>query len=128
MFEYYQSMFEKLMPTLSLQDRKFLEKKLEPPRRKLVRWFHEMKNMGTTAILTAEKSLGVRATRLSFAEYLSDCFILLHYSHCGHERRRAIEILKLRGRPHSKWIHPLDITPKGIEIRSEQYIPRYQVK
>ena len=35
---------------------------------------------------------------------------------------RAIEILKMRGMKHSKYIHPFEITPIGVTIDSENPI------
>jgi len=43
------------------------------------------------------------------------------------ERRRLIEILKMRGVKHSKYVYPLEIGSKGIEI-SKKPLKKIDVK
>ncbi len=58
-----------------------------------------------------------------FAEFVADGVILLYYAIKGDERTRAIEIRKMRGTDHSKWIHPLEITQEGLRVISTQHVP-----
>ena len=54
--------------------------------------------------------------QFSTEDFLAYGVIHLQYITVHSARERGIEILKMRGMPHSKKIHPFDITPKGIEI------------
>lgn len=49
----------------------------------------------------------------------ADSVILMYFIKEQNTRKRAIEILKMRGTKHSKRILPLDITPKGVVISKE---------
>ena len=81
-----------------------------------------MRKWETTAILTAEFEPDLEKPSSSPIEFEVDSIILLYYPREGDTRKRALEILKMRGTEHSKKIFPLKITEKGITIYPKERI------
>jgi KaiC/GvpD/RAD55 family RecA-like ATPase len=86
-----------------------------------LRW--TIKEIGGTAILTAEASTGSGITKYGIAEYVSDGVILQSRftSEDLSEFLHVIQIIKMRWIDHSKELRAYKITPKGIEIMSPLY-------
>ena len=79
-------------------------------RRELFRIAWALKNMGVTALLTAERleDYGPVA-RFGVEEFIADNVIILRNVLDGENRRRTIEILKFRGSDHQKGEYPFTI-------------------
>ena len=79
--------------------------------------FNMIANWNCTSLLTFEgtplKDEKVASRTLVFE---SDAIILLYFIREKQKRQRYLEILKMRGTAHSKGIHKLSITKKGIQI------------
>lgn len=73
----------------------------------------------TTVLLTLEKELTQQdliSGSSSAIEFEADSIILLYFLRQNGERRRILEVLKMRGSPHSKKLYPFEITKDGIKI------------
>jgi circadian clock protein KaiC len=89
-------------------------------RKEMFRLAHTAKEMGVTSLLTSERTeeygpLG----RFGVEEFLTDNVVVLRNVLDEEQRRRTIEILKLRGTDHHKGEYPFAIVPdEGIEVIS----------
>ncbi|HEU4642095.1 MAG TPA: circadian clock protein KaiC [Gemmatimonadaceae bacterium] len=83
-------------------------------RRELFRIASALKEMGVTAVLTAERSEDYGAVaRFGVEEFIADNVMILRNVLEDESRRRTIEILKFRGTDHQKGEVPLTIVPAG---------------
>ena len=55
---------------------------------------------------------------VSSLEFESDSIIILHFVRTKNERKRFVEILKMRGTKHSTEIYSFDIK-KGVELKGK---------
>ena len=79
--------------------------------------FNMIANWNCTSLLTFEGTpLKDEKVASRTLEFESDAIILLYFIREKQKRRRYLEILKMRGTLHSKGIHKLSITKKGIQI------------
>lgn len=82
--------------------------------------FDIIKRWKCTVLLTMEKELSSQELFYgseSAMEFEVDSVILMFFLRIKDGlRQRLIEILKMRGTKHSKYVHAFDITDKGIEI------------
>lgn len=79
-------------------------------RRELFRIASALKNMGVTAILTAERTEDYGpVARHGVEEFIADNVMILRNVLEGENRRRTIEILKFRGTEHQKGEYPFTI-------------------
>ncbi len=87
-------------------------------RHELFRITTALKNIGLTAIVTAERlEEHGPVSRYGVEEFVSDNVIILRNSLQGEVRRRTVEILKFRGTTHQKGEWPLTIVPnQGIVV------------
>lgn len=87
-------------------------------RREIFRITRKLKAIGTTALLTAERTDDYGAlTRNGIEEFVADNVVLLRNALDGEKRRRTVEILKFRGTPHKSGEFPLTIaTGRGIVV------------
>jgi len=77
-----------------------------------------LKSLGCTSILIVESPDGHRVSRYGVEEYVSDGIIVLHHNLEKNRRVRRIEVVKTRGSKHSPDVKWLDITDRGIEVKS----------
>ena len=86
-----------------------------------IRWI--LRDVGATALLTAEASTGGHTSKYGLAEYVSDGVIQV--SRFESEDLSAflyvLRITKMRWTRHSKEIRAYEITDKGIDIRTPLY-------
>lgn len=81
-------------------------------RRELFRIAWALKNMGVTALLTAERTLDYGpVARFGVEEFIADNVMILRNVLDDETRRRTIEILKFRGTDHQKGEYPFTIIP-----------------
>jgi circadian clock protein KaiC len=80
--------------------------------RRLFAW---LKDMGVTALITAERGAG-DLTRFGIEEYVSDCVILLDHRVDVEITTRRIRIVKYRGSAHGTNEYPFLIDTDGISV------------
>jgi circadian clock protein KaiC len=80
--------------------------------RRLFNWF---KTKGVTAIITAEKGMGM-LTRHGLEEYVSDCVILLDHRVINQISTRLLRVVKYRGSLHGTNEYPFLIDEEGISV------------
>ncbi|MCW2922644.1 MAG: circadian clock protein KaiC, partial [Thermoleophilia bacterium] len=86
-------------------------------RAELHRLIEELREVGVTAILTAERESEFGPiSRFSVEEFVADNVILLRNVLDDERRRRTIEILKFRGTPHQKGQFPVTINGDGLHV------------
>ena len=71
---------------------------------------------------TDDSVTDIQNPQFSTEDFLSYGVINLQYMLVESSRERAIEILKMRGMKHSKYVHPFQITEKGVVINLEKPI------
>jgi circadian clock protein KaiC len=84
-------------------------------RSELRRLFSWLKNRGVTAIITAEKGVGM-LTRHGLEEYVSDCVILLDHRIENQISTRLLRVVKYRGSIHGTNEYPFLIDEDGISV------------
>ena len=78
---------------------------------------------GATSLIVAElTSPTAEATLFGIEPYVVDGVILLYNIRSRAERIRAIEVLKMRGSPHSNMLHPFQITKDGIVVYPKEKV------
>lgn len=78
----------------------------------------ELRSLGATTVIAAERpGDDGHAARLGAEEFVVDNVVILRNSREEEQRRRTLEVLKLRGADHGKGEFPFVITPSaGIEV------------
>jgi len=84
-------------------------------RAELRRLFNWLKDKGVTAIITAEKGMGM-LTRHGLEEYVSDCVILLEHRVINQISTRLLRVVKYRGSLHGTNEYPFLIDEEGISV------------
>ena len=87
-------------------------------RRELFRLASTLKQIGVTAVLTAERTEEYgNIARYGVEEFVADNVIILRNILESEKRRRTIEILKFRGTVHQKGEYPFTIIPRqGVVV------------
>lgn len=89
-------------------------------RRELYRITAKLKEMGVTAILTAERVTEEKdqIARFGVEEFVSDNVVLLHnyLDNVRGDRKRSVEILKFRGTSHETQDTPLLVLADGMNV------------
>ena len=78
--------------------------------------FELINKWGCTAVLTSQAIASKDEFMTSSLEFEADSIVLLYHFKDKGERKRALEILKMRGTQHSNKTMLFDIGKKGIEI------------
>lgn len=78
-----------------------------------------LSELGCTSIATIEKSSKEDQSGKAARDYVSDGLITMNWATVNSERKRALEIKKIRGSKHSTRLNYFDITESGIEIKEE---------
>jgi circadian clock protein KaiC len=80
--------------------------------------FNIIRKWGATSLLTLQENpLRRDPEKSSELEFESDSIILIYFVRVGKQRKRFIEILKMRGTKHATEIHELNLKEKiGIEV------------
>lgn len=81
--------------------------------------FDMIKSWKCTVLLTMEKELTkeeLSSGSESPMEFEVDSVVLLFFLRIAGRRQRLLEVLKMRGTKHSKFVYPFDVTNRGIEI------------
>ncbi|MCX8189748.1 MAG: ATPase [Candidatus Diapherotrites archaeon] len=90
----------------------------EDIRRGLLKLNYLLGKAGTTSLLISEIEVDdKRFSKYGVEEYIADGVILMHYIGVGGGITRALQVVKMRGVKHSEYIHPLEITKRGIEVK-----------
>ena len=84
--------------------------------------FNMLRKWECTSLLTypGEPSTEKRVSS-RILEFESDSIILLYFIRIGKQRKRYIEVLKMRGTNHSKSIYPIIIEKLGVTIKKIPY-------
>ena len=87
-------------------------------RQEIFRITRRLKELGVTAVLTAERKADYGdLTRHGIEEFVADNVVILRHALDDEKRRRTIEILKFRGTPHQAGEFPFTIASgRGIII------------
>lgn len=85
--------------------------------------FTLIKKWGCTALFTSEdESLTVEESISTELEFEVDSLILFYNLRKKGKRKRAFEILKMRGTNHTTGVYALDITHKGIKVNPKELV------
>lgn len=87
-------------------------------RRELTRVTAALRELGVTAVITAERAREHDVVaRFGVEEFVADNVVLLHNVAENEKRRRTVEVLKLRGAPHRSGEFAFAIVPgEGISV------------
>ncbi len=80
-----------------------------------------LKNSDVTTLLTTEipEDEEKKLSRFGFEEFLSDGVVILHYlEYAARGTPRSLTIRKMRMTNHGTDIYPLEMTPKGMMVKS----------
>ena len=84
--------------------------------------FKMIRKWDSTALLTYEGTPSQEKKSTSrILDFESDAIILLHFVRVKKQRKRYVEVLKMRGTDHSLAIHPFSIEDSGIVVSKEEY-------
>jgi circadian clock protein KaiC len=87
-------------------------------RKAMYKFLEKLKETGLTTVVTAEiPEDSNNLSRTGVIEFLVDSVIVLQYLSIA-KYKRSLMIRKMRTSKHSMDIHPFDIGPSGIEIKS----------
>lgn len=95
----------------------FFERPIES-RKAIVELAIMLKKLNCTCIITNEENKYVP----NRTDYSSDGIIYLFYTKVMNQFMRMISVVKMRGTKHSEKIHPINISPKGIEVMNEEEV------
>lgn len=84
--------------------------------------FGMLRKWGCTTLLTYEEEPS-RENKLASNTlgFESDSIIVIYFERTGKERKRYVEVLKMRGTKHSREIYPLQIEKKGVSVGNASY-------
>lgn len=87
--------------------------------------FNMIRSWNCTSLITLdeEPSLKEKSETQKF-EFESDSTTLIYHSRMGSERKRCLEVIKMRGTSHSNKVFPLLIENKGITLRKAPLTPK----
>ncbi len=92
-------------------------------RRNIIGLMSFLENLDCTVLFTAEAAYPTReGASYSLEEFIVDGVISLYNIPIKNERRRALEILKMRGVEHSNAMYPFKITHSGLVVYPEEII------
>ncbi|MBI2671135.1 hypothetical protein HYX18_04135 [Candidatus Woesearchaeota archaeon] len=81
--------------------------------------FELLRSWNVTSIVTGEiDEEDIESQKTGEIQFEADAVILLYFIKEQNIRKRALEILKMRGTKHAKRIFPMEITNDGVEISS----------
>lgn len=84
--------------------------------------FSMLRKWGCTSLLTYEEEpIAEKKTTSKTLEFESDSITAIYYIRTKRERKRFVEVLKMRGTKHSREIFPLEISKNGISIGTRAY-------
>ncbi|HVL82285.1 MAG TPA: circadian clock protein KaiC [Actinomycetota bacterium] len=85
-------------------------------RRELFAIMWSLREMGVTSLVTVERAEGSEVGRFGVEEFVADNVILLRNRLDSDNRRRTVEILKMRGTDHQKGEYPFTVTSQGVQV------------
>lgn len=82
--------------------------------------FDMIRKWNCTSLLTLQEEPTNRSTGYSVSlEFEADSIILLYFTKIKGERKRFVEVLKMRGTKHSTKTYPLEITENGVVVGTD---------
>jgi KaiC/GvpD/RAD55 family RecA-like ATPase len=92
-------------------------------RRNFIGLMSFLENLDCTTLITAESgSMTREEAAYSLEEFIVDGVLVLYNLPVKNQRRRAIEVLKMRGVKHSNQMFPFKITEDGIVVYQEEIL------
>jgi KaiC/GvpD/RAD55 family RecA-like ATPase len=92
-------------------------------RRNFIGLMSFLENLDCTTLITAESGTMTReSANYSLEEFIVDGVLVLYNLPVKNQRRRAIEVLKMRGVKHSNQLFPFKITEDGIVVYQEEIL------
>lgn len=90
----------------------------EVVRRSLLRVFSTLRDIGVTGVATTERASDeAEHSRFGIEEFVADGVLWLRNSMHGSQRRRTIEVLKMRGASHNRGAYPFTVaTGTGLAV------------
>jgi circadian clock protein KaiC len=90
-------------------------------RKQLFRLLSSLKSIGVTSLITSElpeeyKTLG----KFGVEEFVVDSVIVLHFLGLGERTFYSLQIRKMRRTNHGKDTYPMEISNRGIEVKSSE--------
>ncbi|MFH0969894.1 MAG: ATPase domain-containing protein [Candidatus Diapherotrites archaeon] len=91
-------------------------------RKAILKISYMLERTGVTTLMVSEVREGDGGvySRFGIEEFVVDGVFMLHYLGMGSQSNRTLHVRKLRATHHSEDLHPLQITPRGIQISSTQ--------
>ncbi|MFQ6107598.1 MAG: ATPase domain-containing protein [Thermoplasmata archaeon] len=95
---------------------------LDEFREELFTFSRFLRKKDLTSLLISESLEGGGLTRFGVEQFVADSFIVLGLEEVRGELRRTITVRKMRFTKHDTAKHPFLITPRGIEVMSEEKV------
>jgi len=90
------------------------------PRKRIYGFVSELLSCGVTFLFTAEADLsGAGLSKDGITEYVSDGVIMLQHLPSAGAASRTLNVKKMRGTKIDDSIHPIEITPNGMIVKSQ---------
>jgi len=115
---------EKRVQRVAIDSTALLEMYYKDPsdiRKQLFRLLSSLKSIGVTSLITSElpeeyKTLG----KFGVEEFVVDSVIVLHFLGLGEGTFYSLQIRKMRRTNHGKDTYPMQISDRGIEVKSSE--------
>ncbi len=92
-------------------------------RKAILKVSYMLERTGVTSLLVSEMEEGNnKFSNYGVEEFVVDGVFVMHYLGLGSQSNRTLHIRKLRATHHSEELHPIHITPSGIEIQASSDI------
>jgi KaiC/GvpD/RAD55 family RecA-like ATPase len=87
-------------------------------RKAILKLSYMLERTGVTTLMVSEtrEGEGGAFSRFGVEEFVVDGVFMLHYLGMGSQSNRTLHIRKLRATHHSEDLHPIQITPRGINV------------
>jgi len=83
--------------------------------------FNLLRKWDCTSLLTYEQNPFTVNTSSGSVSFESDSITLLYFLRGKKQRERFIEVLKMRGTKHSRYVYPANISDKGLVVGTRPY-------
>jgi circadian clock protein KaiC len=84
--------------------------------------FNLLRKWNCTSLLTYEGNPFKVNSSTGTVSFESDAIILLYFLRGKKQRERFIEVLKMRGTKHSRYVYPASIGDKGIQVGTRPFL------
>jgi len=84
--------------------------------------FNLLRKWNCTSLLTYEGNPFKANTSSGSVSFESDSITLLYFLRGKKQRERFVEVLKMRGTKHSRYVYPVTVGDRGIEIGTKPFL------